>query len=371
MRILTPRIIATIFFTTTIAANLYGASNATNDKPTKKLLLSWTQSPQTSISIGFEPIANASDSMIFYDSVAHPDNASDLKYAFSVAADDTNMQNQCRSYSTSKFRYVSAQISGLKPNTKYFFRTYSNGQYSKEMYFVTAKKSGESFKLLSGGDSRSDRTQRVKMNRQMRKLVEDDPSYLGLVHGGDYVYSGKSCTDWTEWLTDHQEVITKDSRVIPIVPTFGNHENGGEAIYRRLFPHPDYASKFYYNISFGSLDFVILNSEVSTEGDQKEFLNSSLKMLSKKNSFKIVGYHRPAYPAVKRPASTKSFVSLLEKYNVPLVLESDGHSLKQTCPIRKERCEQGGVVYVGEGGLELDKEMQVRVISGTSTAVMP
>ena len=65
------------------------------------------------------------------------------------------------------------------------------------------------------------------MNRQMRKLVEDDPSYLGLVHGGDYVYSGKSCTDWTEWLTDHQEVITKDSRVIPIVPTFGNHENGG------------------------------------------------------------------------------------------------------------------------------------------------
>ena len=96
------------------------------------------------------------------------------------------------------------------------------------------------------------------------------------------------------------------------------------------------------------LDIVILNSEVSTEGDQKEFLRSSLSMLDKRKSFKIVGYHRPAYPAVKRPASTKSFVPLLEQYNIPLVLESDGHSLKQTCAVRNDRCEVGGVIYVGE-----------------------
>ena len=96
---------------------------------------------------------------------------------------------------------------------------------------------------------------------------------------------------------------------------------------------------------------MILNSEVSTEGDQKEFLEASLSRLSAKTSFKVVSYHRPAYPAVKRPASTKSFVPILERYRVPLVLESDGHALKQTCPIRQERCEEGGVIYVGEGGL--------------------
>ena len=88
--------------------------------------------------------------------------------------------------------------------------------------------------MISGGDS-SDRDTRVKMNRIMRGFMERDPSYRGLVHGGDYVYSGSSCTDWSEWLDDHQETITSDNRVLPIVPTFGNHENGGESIYKRLF----------------------------------------------------------------------------------------------------------------------------------------
>ena len=64
-----------------------------------------------------------------------------------------------------------------------------------------------------------------------------------------------------------------------------------------------------------------------------------------------MGYHRPAFPAVKRPASTSSFIPLLEKYNVDLVLESDGHALKQTCPIRDNKCSEDGVIYVGEGGL--------------------
>jgi len=315
------------------------------------LLLSWTSNPQSELSIGFEPEGDSNENHVVYDIVSHKDEDPRLAYVHSLRARDTKLEDECSYYSSSKFRYVSAGLSGLKASTKYYFRTYSAGSYSEEMYFVTGPNDGESFKLLSGGDSRSDRKQRVRMNRQMKQLVEEDASYIALVHGGDYVYSGKSCTDWSEWLDDHQEIITEDGRVLPIVPTFGNHENGGEQLYRRLFPHPDYASKFYYNINFGMLDIVILNSEVSAEGDQKEFLRSSLSMLDKRKSFKIVGYHRPAYPAVKRPASTKCFVPLLEQYNIPLVLESDGHSLKQTCAVRNDRCEVGGVIYVGEGGL--------------------
>lgn len=316
-----------------------------------RLLLSWTSNPQSSISIGFEPQGESKDNFLVYDTVSHKVEDPSSAYTYSVKARDSKFEDYCSRYSPNKFKYVRAELSQLKTSTKYYFRTYSAGAYSKEMYFVTGPRAEESFKLLSGGDSRSDRKQRVRMNKQLKNLLEEDSSYLALVHGGDFVSSGDSCTDWSEWLDDHQETIADDGRVLPIVPTFGNHENGGEELYRRLFPHPDYASRFYYNINFGLLDIVILNSEVSTEGDQKEFLSSSLAMLDKKQSFKIVGYHRPAFPAVKRPASTKSFVPLLEKYNVALVLESDGHSLKQTCPIRNDSCEKGGVIYVGEGGL--------------------
>ena len=322
-----------------------------NRNTPSRLLVSWTKKPGEQINIGFEPRKDSKLNYVVYDEASKQGEDPSNAYTFSKKSNETFLETKCSRYSPNKFRYVSTTLIGLKPDTKYYFRTVSDGVYSDELYFITGPKESTSFKLISGGDSRSDRDTRVKMNRIMRGFMERDPSYRGLVHGGDYVYSGSSCTDWSEWLDDHQETITSDNRVLPIVPTFGNHENGGESIYKRLFPHPQGSESFYYNISFGMLDFVILNSEVSTEGSQKTFLKNSLENLSKKNSFKVVGYHRPAFPAVKRPASTTSFTSLLEQYNVPLVLESDGHALKQTCPVRNGRCEQGGVVYVGEGGL--------------------
>lgn len=45
------------------------------------------------------------------------------------------------------------------------------------------------------------------------------------------------------------------------------------------------------------------------------------------------------------------FVPLFEKYNVDLALESDGHCIKRTVPIRNGKQNPTGVVYVGEGGL--------------------
>ena len=42
---------------------------------------------------------------------------------------------------------------------------------------------------------------------------------------------------------------------------------------------------------------------------------------------------------------------LFEQYDLDLALESDGHSVKRTLPIRAEAHDPTGVVYIGEGGL--------------------
>jgi len=44
-------------------------------------------------------------------------------------------------------------------------------------------------------------------------------------------------------------------------------------------------------------------------------------------------------------------VPLFEKFNLDLVVESDGHVIKRTVPIRNEKKDPTGIVYVGEGGL--------------------
>jgi len=66
----------------------------------------------------------------------------------------------------------------------------------------------------------------------------------------------------------------------------------------------------------------------------------------------LAEYHRPAWPAVKKPGAAKEFwVPLFEEFDVDLVVESDGHVIKRTVPIRNEKKDSTGVVYVGEGGL--------------------
>ena len=55
---------------------------------------------------------------------------------------------------------------------------------------------------------------------------------------------------------------------------------------------------------------------------------------------------------MKGPGKAKSFwVPLFEKFNLDLVVESDGHVIKRTVPIRNEKKDPTGIVYVGEGGL--------------------
>jgi hypothetical protein len=87
-------------------------------------------------------------------------------------------------------------------------------------------------------------------------------------------------------------------------------------------------------------------------GEQRTWLADQLRTLTETRRWVIVNYHRPAYPAVKRPgAARQQWVPLFEKYGVDLVCESDGHVLKRTVPIKVGERDPDGVVYVGEGGL--------------------
>ena len=47
------------------------------------------------------------------------------------------------------------------------------------------------------------------------------------------------------------------------------------------------------------------------------------------------------------------FFSLFDKYNIDIALESDGHCMKRTVPIRDSKKDPTGIIYVGEGGLKV------------------
>lgn len=320
----------------------YDAQTAPN-----RQLLTWHENPASEITISWTPSDNASEHKIYLSTQQR--FANNLRaYEISLDATELGMNDACN---TSFARY-GAQVKNLKPNTVYFYVVVSGQNKSMERHFVTAPNDNSTaFKLLSGGDSRSDSAQRIVMNKVMQKMVDDDSSYLALVHGGDFVAQGGNCGQWKTWLSNHQEMVTSTGRFLPLIATFGNHEIGGEGQFQALFGHNGSNDRFYFHSKIGMVDLIVLNSEISVEGDQMDWLKSTLGKVDD-SRFIVASYHRPAFSAQKSPGSTTAWVEDFENSQVNLVLESDGHVLKQTCPIKDNACNSdGGVIYVGEGGL--------------------
>lgn len=253
-------------------------------------------------------------------------------------------------YTFSLSRYHHCRLAGLEPSTTYYFVTQTEGDVSQELHFVTAPDDGRPFKLLFGGDSRTDQAQRRNMNDLIRTLVEQDPEILALAHGGDYVENGLSFGQWSDWMTDFELTITSEGRVLPVIPARGNHEAIG-SLFGQVWADPP--NDQYFTTVINDYWLITLNSEASQAGDQRDYLENQLQAAHQANAcFISAQYHRPAYPAVKTPGdSLINWVPLFEQYDADLIFESDGHALKRTVPIRNDQEDPTGVVYVGEGGL--------------------
>lgn len=246
--------------------------------------------------------------------------------------------------------YHHARLTDLKPETKYFVQCESDGAKSPEMWFLTAPNTDKAVRLLFGGDSRSGQTDRRRMNRRMARLLEESSEILALAHGGDYIVSGHRLDQWAQWMADHELTVTDEGRMLPIIPARGNHDRG--PLFDEIFDFPPKDGNYYATDISPKVQIVTLNTETSMAGDQKKWLSTQLVAARPEYRWLIAQYHRPAWPAVKRPSSAlQHCVPLFEKHNVDLVCEADGHNLKRTVPIRDGKQNPDGIVYIGEGGL--------------------
>lgn len=252
-----------------------------------------------------------------------------------------------------------AVLEDLHPSTTYHFTVETDGERSEERYFETAPADDRPVDLLYGGDSRSDPENRREMNRRIRELFDQNDQLIGMVHGGDYVEAAVLWNQLDQWLDDWELTTGDDGEVIPIVPARGNHElspnqlNDKPDNYNGLFGQPGGPDRDYWTTEIGSrIAFLTLDTNGTLGGNQRDWLQSELDRLTDGRTWILPSYHRPAYPAVKRAGGARQhWVPLFEEYNVDLVLESDGHVLKRTVPIRDGEKAEDGIVYVGEGGL--------------------
>ncbi len=320
-----------------LSYSVYGA------KPIN-LRVVWTESPQTKAVVAWDSVGAG-------EGVLHVREAS-KKSASSKKGRPANVGVFPKPKENEVSHCYTVPLEDLKPSTRYRLVAQIGNEKTTEHYFITAPNRDVDFKIFFVGDSRSNLKNARAVSQLIKKTFEEDSSYIGLLHGGDFA-NRASTKDWNPWLAAYSMTTAKDGRLLPIIPVRGNHEGGKSGIFDLAYGSPGQEVKNYYTCMLSpQVAIVVLNSMYSVEGDQKEFLEKELANLKKKKvRFQMAAYHIPLYPAIKKPHRGKrAWVPLFEKYNIDLGLESDGHCIKRTVPIRGDKKADDGIVYLGEGG---------------------
>lgn len=305
----------------------------------------WRDDPATTMVIGWDQVAG-SNPEVFYDVV---DFGRQLNaYRFKQKPD--------RIISAKGMNNHFARLSGLKPNTVYYFVIRDSEGASQRMSFKTAPDTpNERFSVIAGGDSRNNREARRDANRLVSKLRP----HLVLFNGD--MTAGDTFEEWQDWFDDWQETIGSDGRLFPVLAARGNHESANSSI-TELFDVSN--ADVYYALTFGGNLFRVytLNSLIPPGGSQRIWLEGDLSA-NQDVIWKMVQYHHAIRPHTsKKPEKDElllNWSTLFHKYQVALAMESDAHVVKLTYPIRPSRdpgSEEGfirdderGTVYIGEG----------------------
>jgi len=307
----------------------------------------WRDDPSTTMVIGWDQVSGTTPTVL-YDVVDNGQKAalykSTARPTFSISS--KGMKNHF------------ARLTGLKPNTVYYFIIKDSEGVSKRFSFQTAPSDPNSrISIIAGGDSRNHREARRDANRLVSKLRPHVILFNGDMTGGD------TAPEWREWFDDWQLTIGSDGRLFPLIVARGNHEASNQSLID-LFDvnHPD----VYYALNFGGnlLRVYTLNTMIPAGGAQRAWLENDLKTQGAQTTWRIAQYHHAIRPhhsdKTEKDELLLNWATFFHKYRMHLAVESDSHVTKATWPVRpsKEsgsdegfiRDDENGTVYIGEGG---------------------
>lgn len=329
----------------------------------KHVRVVWENNPATEASIVWDTYGEDPGGLIYLDTTPHQGDADSYaqkipqvrsgKYVSFVKKQKPNAPRP-KPKPEPDLWYHHVELTDLQADTTYYFMVESRGEKTREYHFLTAPDKDKPIKLIVGGDSRTRIDAARSICRLAARLLTEEPDILALYHGGDYA-EAPTISKWIPWLEAYELTTTAEGRMLPIIPLRGNHERDTDFM-DCAYNTPGSANNlnFFTTQLTPAIRIVNLNSTSNDQADQKNFLRAELEKLKKDNiRWRLVGYHIPLYPAVKPPNSPfrDIWLGLFDEYRVDVVLESDGHCIKRTAPIKGKKFDPDGTIYLGEGGM--------------------
>ena len=263
----------------------------------------------------------------------------------------------------SAFTQYEAELTGLAPDTRYYYRALVDGQDAapgvvpQGQTFRTAPLSG-GFRFCVFGDSGANTPEQYRLRDRML----GDPAAL-ILHVGDIVYPFGAHQIYEDY---YLKVYRDMMRRLPLFPAPGNHdvEADAGAAYTSLHPVPtetvpEAERRRYYSFDWGDAHFVSLDSNLVSDAVRSPrmlaWLSADLEATRKQ--WKIVYFHHAPYdPARGNEPETRLsrelIAPILEQYGVNIVFVGHNHVYQRTFPLlRHQKSATGeGVTYVTVGG---------------------
>ncbi len=338
---------------------------------TRYYRLSYRDDPSTTIVIGWSANGTSTNAKVYYGTSDMGINWA--SYPLNHSIDTTTSYVGL----TNNF----ARITGLTPNTKYYFVVKDDQSTSARYSFKTISDNpNDDITFISGGDSRTNipifesctdgncRLQRQNGNKLVAKTRPNFVAFSGDFTFGNYFGTANSL--WSDWLTDWQLTIGPDADgglMIPLIGCFGNHELNNDLWC--IFDITN--SNNYYALSFGGNLFRFYTlmptdgGDVCADAAQLNWFTNDLANYTGTSSepyWKMLQYHTPMVPHAET-APNQSMIdcwaSLFQANNVSVCFEGHSHVLKYTWPVVPSsaagsdngfiRDDVNGTVYVGEG----------------------
>ena len=264
------------------------------------------------------------------------------------------------------------KLTGLKADQAVYFRICNDTRCGERLWFRTAPEGDQDVLFVAGGDTRSGWDIRRDANRLIAKIRP-----LFVMHGGDHT-NGNKAKEMRQWLADWMLTASHDTidgraytRLYPIVPAHGNHEDGNLKTLCQVYgidPNDDgtcSAEDTYGAFDVGmQLRVYTLNSQFkyssrSSYADaMNQWLTDDLAGAGSKVRWRIAQYHKPMFPHYSKkhanPTLHTWWARLFYDRSMNLVVESDTHIAKTTTTVRPDgdgfvATQKGGTMYVGEG----------------------
>jgi hypothetical protein len=231
-------------------------------------------------------------------------------------------------YDTSNHLY-SYTITGLTPESKYFYRVVVGDQYSAGTFFTAPSASATTVNFVSYGDDRSNPSVHNAVAGQVNSLFQADPSYQTLnLAEGDLVSNGDNDSTWTSEFFDPKYTnIRTELANISDLSVMGNHEGSG-ALFVRYFPMP-FVSERYWSFDYGPMHVIMMDQYISYGSGSAEYnwIKNDLETTNKK--WKIIVLHEPGWSAggghSNNTTIQNTYEPLFEQNNVALVLAGHNH----------------------------------------------